>query len=91
MQKINSFDDVRVLSNKDIYRKVGKRMPQMPKDGGVAVFGLSKVTSIAEGERLVISSLNDEMRDNRKAEQEALEKAKAEASKVAQQEAPAEQ
>lgn len=88
MRKINEFEDVRVLTQKDIYNKVGKRAPKMPKSGGIALFGLSKVTSIANGENLVVSSLDEETRLNERATQEAIEKAKSEASAVKQQETP---
>lgn len=89
MRKINEFEDVRVLTQKDIYNKVGKRAPKMPKSGGIALFGLSKVTSIANGENLVVSSLDEETRLNAEAIEEAKRKALAEASEVKQQETPA--
>lgn len=64
-QKINNFEDVKVLTNKDLYNKLGSRVPKMPKSGGIALFGLSKVTSAAKGEELVIQSLEDEIRENK--------------------------
>lgn len=64
-KKINDFEDVKVLTNKDLYNKLGSRVPKMPKSGGIALFGLSKVTSAAKGEELVIQSLEDEIRENK--------------------------
>lgn len=60
MRKINKFDDVKVLSNKDIYERIGKRAPKMPKTSDIALFGLSKVDSIAYGEHLVNESFNEQ-------------------------------
>lgn len=87
MRIINAFEDVRVLTNKEIYEKVGKRAPQMPKSGGRAIFGISKVESISVGEELVIRSFNDQIEASERETREAIEKAKVEASSVAQQEA----
>lgn len=53
MRKVNAFKDVKVLTNKDIYDKVGERMPSMPATGCKAIFGLSKVNAISVGEELV--------------------------------------
>lgn len=64
-KKINDFEDVKVLTNKDLYNKLGSRVPKMPKSGGIALFGLSKVTSAAKGEELVIQSLEDEILENK--------------------------
>lgn len=89
MRIINAFEDVRVLTNKEIYEKVGKRAPQMPKTGGRAIFGISKVESISVGEELVVRSYNAQIEASERETREAIEKAKAEASAVAQQEAPA--
>lgn len=60
MKKINAFEDVKVLTNKDIYEKVGQRMPQQQTSGGKALFGLSKVQSAALGEQLVMRDLAEE-------------------------------
>lgn len=60
MKKINAFEDVKVLTNKDIYEKVGQRMPQQSASGGKALFGLSKVQSAALGEQLVMRDLAEE-------------------------------
>lgn len=59
MRKVNAFKDVKVLTNKDIYDKVGERMPSMPTTGCKAIFGLSKVTAISAGEDLVTRAFID--------------------------------
>lgn len=78
--KINAFEDVRVLTNKDIYEKVGSRMPQMPKTGGTAMFGLSKVESAALGERLVIEDLAAEAKKAVESAEKSQNEVKAEES-----------
>lgn len=60
MKKINAFEDVKVLTNKDIYEKVGQRMPQQSAAGCKALFGLSKVQSAALGEQLVMRDFVEE-------------------------------
>lgn len=90
MRKINSFTDVKVLTNKDIYSKVGKRMPQMPKTSTIAVFSLSKVQSIAAGEDLCTTALDSEEQDIRpNATEKAIDKVGAESTDVPQQEVSA--
>lgn len=69
MKKINAFEDVKVLTNKDIYEKVGQRMPQQSASGGKALFGLSKVQSAALGEQLVMRDLAEETEKALKATQ----------------------
>lgn len=71
MKKINAFEDVKVLTNKDIYDKVGQRMPQQQTSGGKALFGLSKVQSAALGEQLVMRDLAEETEKAFKATEKA--------------------
>lgn len=59
MRKVNAFKDVKVLTNKDIYDKVGERMPSMPATGCKAIFGLSKVNAISAGEDLVTRAFHE--------------------------------
>lgn len=59
MRKVNAFKDVKVLTNKDIYDKVGERMPSMPSTGCKAIFGLSKVNAISAGEDLVTRAFHE--------------------------------
>ena len=73
MKKINAFEDVKVLTNKDIYEKVGQRMPQQSASGGKALFGLSKVQSAALGEQLVMRDLADELEKASKTAEKATE------------------
>lgn len=69
MKKINAFEEVKVLTNKDIYEKVGQRMPQQSASGVKALFGLSKVQSAALGEQLVMRDLAEETEKALKATQ----------------------
>lgn len=76
MRKINAFKDVKVLSNKDIYDKVGERMPHMPKTGSKAFFGLSKIDAIDAGEQLAIRAYEEHETSLQKQAEEAAELAK---------------
>lgn len=76
MRKINAFKDVKVLTNKDIYDKVGQRMPSMPATGCKAIFGLSKVTAISAGEDLVTRAYFDHETSLQEQAEQAAELAK---------------
>lgn len=76
IKKINAFESVAVLTNKDIYDKLGSRVPKQTESGGMAMFGLSKVSAAALGERLTIQSLNEELMQTEKATKETAEASK---------------
>lgn len=76
IKKTNAFESVAVLTNKDIYDKLGSRVPKQTESGGTAIFGLSKVAAAALGERLTIQSLNEELMQAEKASKEAVEASK---------------
>lgn len=83
MRKINAFKDVKVLSNKDIYDKVGERMPHMPKTGSKAFFGLSKIDAIDAGEQLAIRAYEEHETALQKQAEQAAELAKQQSAEPA--------
>lgn len=59
-KKINAFENVKVLSTKDIYEKLGPRVPQMKHTDGVVVFGRRKLDQVALGSDLANQSMYDQ-------------------------------
>lgn len=52
-RKHNEFKQVRVMTTRDLYEKLGERVPQVQKTGGIAVYNLSKVEALAAGADIV--------------------------------------
>lgn len=57
---INAFEDVKVQTTKDLYLKLGERVPKQARRGGVCVLGLSKVDKIEQGSMLEIEELKSD-------------------------------
>lgn len=69
-KKINAFENVKVLSTKDIYEKLGPRVPQMKHTDGVVVFGRRKLDQVALGSDLANQSMYDQEIEAQKQTQE---------------------
>lgn len=73
---INAFEDVKVQTTKDLYLKLGERVPKQARRGGVCVLGLSKVDKIEQGSILEVQELTrdaDSLRQMMKPENQAPE------------------
>lgn len=69
-KKINAFEHVKVLSTKDIYEKLGPRVPQMKHTDGVVVFGRRKLDQVSLGSDLASQSMYDQEQELLKQSQE---------------------
>lgn len=54
---INQFEDTKVQTTKDLYRRLGERLPQQARRGGICALGLSKIDKISEGASIEASEL----------------------------------
>lgn len=52
MKEINKFRQVKVLSNKDLYKRLGDRVPQPVQEKGVAFFDNTAIGQLRAGQKI---------------------------------------